>query len=291
MHATGCDGIKNDQFQEAVVVAPPADQPSPPSPAQAASPAPRRLRHPTWLDLRLVSGVLLVLTSVALGAKVVSSSDQSVHVWALDRDVAAGTTLRTTDLRPARVRLFGTAEEYLRVAESPAGRTVRRSLSAGELLPLSALESGAPGAIISIPLRPENAPGLDRGRAVDVWASTKGCPPVRVLAAVPVHDVRSGAGALSAASGITQVIVRVPPDDAERLVAALSADSTIRIVVLDDPDGTGAGAAATSPVEDCTRSDEGRQRDGLRPAVGPRRVGVRPAEAGGERPDPAPGGS
>ena len=44
-------------------------------------PAPRRVRPPRWLDLRLVLGVLLVLASVLLGARIVSAADVTVPVW------------------------------------------------------------------------------------------------------------------------------------------------------------------------------------------------------------------
>ena len=36
-------------------------------------PVPRRVRPPRWLDLRLVLGVLLVLASVLLGARIVGA--------------------------------------------------------------------------------------------------------------------------------------------------------------------------------------------------------------------------
>src|SRR3954452_22866223 len=56
---------------------------TPASPTEApAGPTPRRVRPPRWLDLRLVLGVLLVLGSVLLGARVVTAADATVPVWA-----------------------------------------------------------------------------------------------------------------------------------------------------------------------------------------------------------------
>src|SRR5918993_4212520 len=101
------------------------------------SPAARRLQLPSWLDLRLVTGVLLILLSVGAGASLLSSADRSVLVWAADRDVAAGTVLTPEDLRPARVRLFESAPRYLDVAAAPTGRTVTRRVAEGELLPVA----------------------------------------------------------------------------------------------------------------------------------------------------------
>lgn len=44
------------------------------------SPAARRLASPRWLDGRLVLGVLLVLASVLVGARLLSSADRSQQV-------------------------------------------------------------------------------------------------------------------------------------------------------------------------------------------------------------------
>jgi hypothetical protein len=240
---------------------------------QFVSPSARRLRHPSWLDLRLLVGVLLVLVSVLLGAKVVATADRSVQVWALARDVSPGTTLAAADLRPARVRLFDSAEAYLRVVKSPAGRTVTRPMHAGELLPRSAVVATPPGAILSIPVQPGNAPGLARGQLVDVWSTTKGCAPVQVLSRVAVQEVRGASGiALGASAGMNQVIIRVAPDDARRVVAALGAESTIRLVVLD-----GNLPKATAPngsVDRCGSAGPGRERS--------------PGGTGGVTADPAP---
>jgi hypothetical protein len=191
-----------------------------------------------------VAGVLLVVVSVATGARIVAAADRSVQVWALDRDVAAGTLLTAEDVRPARARLFESAPLYLRTTQAPSGRSVSRRLGKGELLPAAALRHPAPGVVVAIPVRPENAPSLARGQSVDVWAGTEDCAPRRVLAAVPVQEVRAdGAGALASSSGPLQVVVRVGAADAERLLAALGAEATIRLVLLEG--GGGAVAAAT----------------------------------------------
>ena len=76
-------------------------------------PVPRRTRPPRWLDLRLVLGVLLVLGSVLLGARVVGAADATVPVWAVTGDLAAGTELHAGDLRAVDVRLGDAADAYL----------------------------------------------------------------------------------------------------------------------------------------------------------------------------------
>jgi len=64
-----------------------------PSGSPAASPTPRRLRAPGWLNFRLIAGILLVLVSVIAGARIVTAADTSDMVWAAEADLAAGTVL------------------------------------------------------------------------------------------------------------------------------------------------------------------------------------------------------
>jgi hypothetical protein len=228
-------------------------------PQQLASPSARRLRQPSWLDLRLLVGILLVLISVLVGAKVVASADRSVQVWAMTRDVSAGTTLGTADLRPARVRLFDNAGAYLRLVQSPAGRTVTRTVRAGELLPRSAVVVAPPGAIVSIPVPPGNAPGLARGQLIDVWSTAKGCAPIQVLSRVAVQEVRNGGGsALAVSASSMHAVVRVAPNEVGRIVAALGTESVIRLVVLegDVPEAP----APTGSVERCAPPGAGHAR-------------------------------
>lgn len=208
------------------------------------SPPARRLRPPSWFDLRLVGGVGLVIGSMVAGTLVVSAADRSVEVWALTRDVAASTVLAADDVRAVRVRLFDSAPGYLDTASSPAGRSVARALSSGELLPASVLADSRPGLVVNLPVRPENAPSVARGQAVDVWAGTKDCGPRRVLASAAVQEVRTDdTGGLAAGTGVLQVVLRVGPADAERLLTVLGVESTVRLVVVDGPAPAGTAAA------------------------------------------------
>jgi hypothetical protein len=212
------------------------------------SPSARRLKAPAWFQPRLLAGGLMIVLSITTGTKVVSAADRSVQVWAVARDVAPGTVLAADDLRPARVRLFDSAPRYLDTAESPAGRAVTRRLAEGELVPAAALRTVPPAVVVNIPVQPANAPAVARGQSIDVWASSKDCLPERVLAAAAVQEVRSeGVGALSSGAGSLQVVVRVGAVEAERVLAALSREATIRLVVLEG-DPPGRAAAGTSCV-------------------------------------------
>ena len=51
--------------------------------AELPRPTAARLRQPAWRDTRLVVGVVLVLLSMAIGAKVVAAADDTVPMLSL----------------------------------------------------------------------------------------------------------------------------------------------------------------------------------------------------------------
>ena len=55
------------------------------------APTATRLTRARWLDARLLIGLLLVLLSVVIGAKVVADADQRVQVWSVTHDLGADT--------------------------------------------------------------------------------------------------------------------------------------------------------------------------------------------------------
>jgi hypothetical protein len=242
------------------------------------SPRAGRLATPGWLDGRLVLGVLLVLVSVVVGARVLSAADQRQTVWTADRDLAAGTALSVDDVRPAQVRLFGTAGEYLPAPDdSFVGYVLDRPLSAGELVPVDALLR--PGEdvdvrYVSVPVLPGRYPdGLRKGQQVDVWATpdqdaaaaqgaTAAATPAPtpgaaaagasrlVLEALTVHDAPDAGGAL-AGSAERSVVLSVAPEDVATLVGAMAA-GRIDLVRVPGPGDTRAELARLTP-EDAAR--------------------------------------
>lgn len=205
-----------------------------------ASPRPRRLPGPSWLDLRLIAGVLLVLISVLVGARIVSAADQSVSVWAAATDLSAGTTLRAEDVQVLPVRLFDASTAYLRSTADLTGRILDRPVRAGELLPASALQEQSDRVSVALPVSATAVPlDLHRGQLVDVYATGEsgGGGPAEtrlVLAAAPVQAVDgAGQGALSASSGTRQVVVSIASDEAGELLAAI-AGRELAIAILDD---------------------------------------------------------
>ena len=241
------------------------------TPARPASlpsgPVPRRVRPPRWLDLRLMLGVLLVLGSVLVGARVVTAADATVPVWAASGDLAAGTVLTPADLVPVSVRLDDAAGAYLSTSTRPEGRPLSRAVRSGELVPRSALEEPADQVQLALPVRAGFVPpGLARGQVVDVYAvadaqagavgSADGAVSL-VLSGATVQTVSgAGTGVLSASTSTVQVVVSVATDDAEQVLAGIGGRGLVVVVresVDASPDGAGrvpgTGSAPAEPTD------------------------------------------
>jgi hypothetical protein len=220
-------------------------------------PAPRRVRQPRWLDLRLVLGVLLVLGSVLVGARIVSAADATVPVWAATGDLATGTELTADDLVAVDVRLDATADAYLSTGTRPEGRTLGRAVRAGELLPRSALEE--PGEFVQLALPVQAGyvpPGLERGRLIDVYAVADpaagatavadGSVSVVVLAA-PVQAISGRSeGVLSTPTTAIQVVVAVSAEDAPDVLASIGGRPLV-VVVHDSVDAESVDRGTPGP--------------------------------------------
>jgi hypothetical protein len=223
-------------------------------------PVPRRVRPPRWLDLRLVLGVLLVLGSVLLGARVVTAADATVPVWSAAGDLAAGTVLAEGDLVAVSVRLDDVAGQYLATSTRPAGRVLGRAVRAGELVPRSALEEATGLVQLALPVQAGYVPpSLTRGQVVDVYAvadpavgaTATGGGVDLVVSAAPVQAVTGrGDGVLSTATTTVQVVLAVPADDADDVLGAIGGRGLV-VVVRDSVDAdraVGLTPAATSPA-------------------------------------------
>lgn len=237
---------------------PPSDSP--------ASPKASRLATPGWLDGRLVLGVLLVLVSVVVGARVVGAADRTSLVWTAARDLSPGTALAADDLQATRVRLFEAGQRYLAAPQRGfVGYVLDRPVARGELVPVAALQR--PGAVdvryVSVAVQPGRYPAdLARGQRVDVWATAAPGQPAGgpspgpaptaspgsesrlVLRSLAVAAVPPAGGALAAATTERAVVLAVPAGDVAQLVAAMARS---RVDLVRVPDGAVPGPASGSP--------------------------------------------
>lgn len=212
-------------------------------PASPASPAARRLATPRWLDTRLVLGVLLVLVSVLVGARLLAGADRSQLVWATSRALAPGSVLTQQDLVPVRVRLFDSAALYLDAAQpAPVGYVAARGLGPGELLPDDALrrpEVDVDFRLVTVLVEVGHVPpDLRDGQQVDVWVTPAAAPGAApspapgaaglalqgaqvVLSGVTVSAGPPEAGFSTGGSAVP-VVLQVRPTDVAPLLSATS---------------------------------------------------------------------
>ena len=202
-----------------------------------------RSRPPGWRNPRLVLGLLLVAGSVVLGARLLSSADDTVAVWTLARDLPAGAVLEEGALESRRVRFpdATTADLYLATTDRPPrGVTLDRPLVAGELLPRAAFADDGGADLVEVPISvgSDDLPATVRqGSVVDVWVTPE-VPAVREskVEAVPVlTDVVvvavPGAADTLAPQATRQVIVGVPGERADELGTALGGIAAGRVVI------------------------------------------------------------
>lgn len=200
----------------------------------------KRLQRPTWKDSRLAVGILLVLLSATLGARLVGSVDDRVPVFVAASDVAAGDVVTSGALKRVEVRLGeGTAQYLSGLGAPPDGSFFLRDLRAGELVPSTALGSAGQVGVqrLTVPVEARSALGLLRGTRVDVYVSRRArgesqetsAKAVRVLDDVAVADVLPGSSGLGSSSQ-TAVQVYVPSEQVRTLVEAIGSEARVTLV-------------------------------------------------------------
>ena len=188
-----------------------------------------RARRPGWRDPRLWLGVALVALSVLGGSRLLAAADDTVEVWAVAADHAAGDRLDREDLEVRRVRFADAAEldRYLPAAEQlPGERHLRRPVGAGELLPRQALGSAEETGVVTVPLiLPAMAlePGLRVGDHVDIWVTARDAQEAeRVLGDATVVAAPEPEGGFGA-TGERQLVLGLTAEQATGLPRALAA--------------------------------------------------------------------
>jgi hypothetical protein len=184
-----------------------------------------------------------VAASVVLGARLLASADDSVPVWAVARDLPAGTTVSAEDVVRRQVRFpdSATADAYLTADDAlPAGSRLGREVSAGDLLPRSALARDDGPAVVEVPIgvAADDLPATVReGSHVDVWVTPKvsavagrAATATKVLDDVVVVAVPRAADRLAPQS-TRQVILGLPESRSASLGAALGSISDGHVVI------------------------------------------------------------
>jgi hypothetical protein len=199
----------------------PAATVSDPSPSASRVGA-RRLRDP-----RLWAGVLLVAVSAMVGGRVLAAADDTVELWSAARDLPVGAEIAADDLVATSVHFADAdaAKAYLLVGSAVTGGLLAQPLSAGQLIPSSAIGAAAePAPELPLGVAAADLPAnLAPGDRVDVWAlpGERDAPGVtRVMRDVRVVSV--SAPSVAAAGGDREVLVAVSDADVESALVDLA---------------------------------------------------------------------
>ena len=204
-------------------------------------PTAARLQRPSWRDVRLVVGVVLVLLAVTLGAVVVAAADDTTPVYAVTAGLVPGQVVTQQDLRRVDVRLGGDLGAYV-AADHDLGADVfaLREVRSGELLPVSALGTRAEVRVkpVTMPVDGSSVRTLVTGSIVDVWVNARDARsaterygrPVRRLEAATVARVPEASSGLGSVTGTTGVQVMVPDADVQDLLAAIDQGARLTLV-------------------------------------------------------------
>lgn len=194
--------------------------------------------------------MLLVLLSVVIGARVVTSA-ASTGIWVTVRSaLPAGHVLTDADLGTAHARLDDAASTHYYRSDSRAalvGRPLTAAVGAGALLPADAVAPGAAAEsrVVPVIVHAGRLPALRSGDHVDVYALVKGAASGADRELLVVQDVEYLSGE-TLGSGDTSAQLRVPAPDAIRVVAA-SQSERVDLVRVDG--STGGAPPAPVPTE------------------------------------------
>lgn len=194
--------------------------------SSAPSPAGTRLARPRWFSIRVLAGVILIAASMLIGAHVLGSARETVSVWSVTRDVAAGTVLDSDDRVAVEVNLGRGIVRYIDASADIAGLVTNRALAAGELIPLAALQDLSDGRLVTIPVAAEHMnEALQHGTVADLYLvaddpDRTGATVQLVREAMTINSVTAPAasGLSSVGAQKFQVGVVVHPDGVADLV-------------------------------------------------------------------------
>lgn len=217
--------------------------PAPPGLVQGLpEPVAARLRRPRWRDPRLLTGIVIVALSVALGSWVVSAASRTVPVFVADGALTPGAPLTTDALRAVDVRLGAGTSSYLPADEPlPEGLVVLRVVDDGELVPLTALGADADVRSVAVPVVSGLSDRIRAGAVVDLWfvpdapvspdggARKDGPEPSTLAESVVVEQVDAEEGAI-VVDGTVTLHVLVPTDSLPTVLTALSDAGTVAVV-------------------------------------------------------------
>ncbi len=201
-----------------------------------------RVPRRVWFDPRLAIGIGLVIASVVGVYGIVHATDRSVLVYSTTSTLSPGDRVYKADLEVATVRLGDVGDRYLGEGDVPAdGLLVTRAVSAGELLPVSAVGTAASVRVASVVVTVSGqlSSSVVPGTVVDVWSSAQtedrhfGPPAVLVGSATVVRVLESSGLIADQRGGGVELLV--PRDRIARVLEASADGDSISLVPVSIP--------------------------------------------------------
>jgi hypothetical protein len=199
-------------------------------------------RHTFWFDPRFAIGLALVVASVGGVLWVVSAADASVQVLAARSALSPGDRIGAGDLVSQSVRLGQSSAKYLTTADLPgAGLVVTRAVSAGELVPASAVgnAAGLRVASVVVTVRGELPKSIAAGTVVDLWSGVEGengefgAPSVLVSSATVVRLIEADGIIADGSSGSVELLI--PRPKTARVLESIANADAISLVPVSIP--------------------------------------------------------
>lgn len=199
--------------------------------ADVARPRPRAF----WSDARFVLGIILIVASIAGVWLIVTAARQTAPVFAAARTIVPGEAVAADDLRVVEVALGQTGEAYASPATLEPGVVAVRTIAAGELVPLTAIDDAARAATTTIGLRSAGdvPAAISTGTVVEVWAAPQlergeyDTPRILVPSATVVTVVRDDSMMGTAGTALELVIDRA---DVADTLAAIADGARLSVV-------------------------------------------------------------
>ncbi|WP_292832273.1 SAF domain-containing protein [Microbacterium sp.] len=196
-----------------------------------ARPRPRAF----WSDVRFLVGVGLIVVSIAGVWVVVAAARQTVPVFAASRTIVPGEIVTSGDLQVVEVALGRIEDAYASPASFEPGSVALRTVTAGELVPRTAIGAAEQARTTTVVVTSATAlpAAVGAGTTVEVWAAPQiergvfDVPRILVASAtvVSVDDEASVMG--SAGRAVELVIERA---DVADTLAAVAAGASMSIV-------------------------------------------------------------
>lgn len=195
-----------------------------------------RARRAFWGDIRFLIGIALVILSIVGVWLIVSSARQTTPVLQADRTIAQGEALVSDDFRVVEVSLGSVIDGYLAPQDLEPGMIAARTLSDGELLPVTAAGDAQSGRSTSIVV--ESSVGIPESVAVGTRVELWFAPPSietdefdtpRILVAdVVVASIPESEGVLAQRSAMLEIVI--DRSEVADVLAAITRGAALSVV-------------------------------------------------------------